>query len=177
MPLSYDREGLSLTADVSVKQRFLDTLRLAEAAGLVAMSPLLVTTMDVPGGVLAGLALSAAVIIRPRARRTTLTRAQQQQQLVTSLINEALELRAAYVAAKSQAFERGRFQSFFESGRELIRWVDKAGDKIAVYPEFRGIFGACDDSGGLLEALDRRIQRLSQIRRLAEKSHRLNLPI
>jgi hypothetical protein len=159
-------------------ERILDAVRLVETAMLLLASLMLALHMEVVGAVLAAPIIGAAIIIRPRDRRSAVrVRTERRAAFVNSAQTEALGLRARYMETRSRRLSLPRSRALSDIRLEIMRWIDSTGYQLAEYPEFQLIFLAHRSTGGVLDELDSCIGRLSEIRRLCSLSERLRIPI
>jgi hypothetical protein len=63
-----------------------------------------------------------------------------------------------------------------EARFDIIEWIADSRTRLERYPEVAGIFDA-HEAAGLVDELDARLVRLTEISRLAQASRRLGLPI
>jgi hypothetical protein len=154
----------------------LDRVRFVESIGMIILAPLFLTVGPV-GYVLAASLVGSGIILFPRKRERSASREETRLTTITTLIDEAYKLRRDYLVAREDLILQEHGETFMEVGKGIVEWIESATDRLRPYPEFRRIFQASESTGGLLNEIDVRIGRLAEIKRLAEMSRRLSLPI
>jgi hypothetical protein len=166
------------TAAFGSQTRVLDTVRRVEVAGLVALSLVLAVQHPPDGLAAASAMLLIAAFLLPRTRQAeAVSREDARMAVLNQLQSEALDLRTRYMAAREHPLTLNRSNSLWEVRRDITIWLTACQKQIAPYPEFSGIFKARRGHGGVIDELDRCLNSLSELKRLASLSKRLQLPI
>jgi hypothetical protein len=114
----------------------------------------------------------------PRQRESThaSTREERRLELTRRLLTTGQELRARYAEVRELPGSLVRAQALMEARFDIIEWVADSRARLERFPEVAGIFDA-HGAAGLVDELDARLVRLTEITRLAHASRRLGLPI
>ena len=146
---------------------------LLAAAGFALFSPQLPPVAALP-------LIALALLLhpgRPTTRSPSSIREERRSQFLSSLENEAQQLRKRYVEASRFPLSQGRTQEQWQIGREAASWIASAESQFRAFPEFRAIFEAHQKRGDVIYELDSCISRLGELRRLCLLSRKLKLPI
>jgi hypothetical protein len=121
--------------------------------------------------------LGTAAVLLPRSRDVDIANRQEQRlQLARQLLSEGRAIRSQYGRGRQLEDTQVATRVLLEARFEMISWISDSKAQLARYPEFAGIYEA-HFGKDLLEEMDGRLHRLSEVVRLAQTSNRLDLPI
>ena len=156
--------------------RLLDMARALECIALLAGAAVVVGAMPMPSALLAGVLVGMAIILRPRERVRSATRADNRREAVRRLTAEGLVLRWRYLDAHKLPVGEARADALWSVRRDVTMWLENSTERLIRFPEVAGILRAHRATGGVIDELDCALQRLADIRRLCSASEKLRLP-
>jgi hypothetical protein len=156
--------------------RLLDAARAIECIALLAGAAVVVGAMPMPSALLAAVLVGMAVVLRPRERVLTTSRADARREDIRRLTAEGLVLRWRYLDARKLPVGEARADALWSVRRDVTIWLENSTARLDRYPEVAGILRAHRATGGVIDELDCALQRLAEVRRLCSVSERLRLP-
>ena len=152
-------------------------IRRAEAMLITAFAFAPLVAYGPAGAPLSFAMLAVAALMLPRQRESTATtREERRLELTRRLFTTGQELRAHYARVYNQPGSLARAQALMEARFDIIEWIADSRARLQRFPEVAGIFDA-HEAADLVDELDARLVRLTEISRLAQASRHLGLPI